>query len=136
MVQYTSELEIERSITDVYNFLLDLNNIGIIMPKHIVDWNVINNTCNFSIGLVKIKAYYTEMRFLSQINDELIELESYGKSEIPFNLKFNLSIKDDKTFVLISFETPESSFATENCPSKQFLENVVKSLPEGLIKSL
>jgi len=136
MVQYASELEINHSIKDVYNFLSNISNIGMIMPQHIVNWTVTEDTCNFSIGFAKIRAYYTEMRFSSQIEDQVVELESFGKSEIYFNLRFNLSIKDDKTLVLITFETQESSFATESCPSKLFLENVIKSLPEGLVKSL
>lgn len=136
MVQYTSELEINRSIRDVYNFLLDLNNIGMIMSQQIVNWNVVDSTCNFSIGFAKIKAYYTEMRFSSQIEDQLVEMESFGRSEIFFTLRFDLSSIDEKTLIMITFETPESSFVSEICPSKQFLDKIVKNLPQGLLRNL
>ncbi len=136
MVQYTSELEINRSIRDVYNFLLDLNNVGTIMSNEIVDWNVVGNTCSFSIGFAKIKSYYTEMKFSSQIEDQLVELESFGRSEIFFHLRFDLSLIDEKTLIMITFETPETSFVSEICPSKKFLETIVKNLPQGLLRNL
>ena len=49
MTTFESKITIHRPVSDVYNFLADLNNHQQLMPENIYNWNSTRDTASFTI---------------------------------------------------------------------------------------
>ena len=80
----------DKSASEVYNFLLDLNNLEELMPEDRMEkWTSTDSTCRFSIKNLSSIG----MKLKSSEPSSMIVLESDGKN--PFSFTLAIHISDD-----------------------------------------
>ena len=86
----SKEVTVNSPINEVYEFLLDLNNLHKLMPEDKVEkWESTHESCSFQIkGLAKIG-----MKKESTVSPEKIHLVSEGKN--PFEFTLDILFKED-----------------------------------------
>ena len=96
MENYTREVNVNISAENLYNKLVDLNNLADILPSNISEFQSTNNNCSFKIGhLPKI---YLEIS--NKIpNSKIIYIAK--NSKIPFTLECNIFEECDITKVVL-----------------------------------
>jgi len=96
MENYTREVNVNISAENLYNKLVDLNNLADILPSNISEFQSTNNNCSFKIGhLPKI---YLEISDKIP-NSKIIYIAK--NSKIPFTLECNIFKECDITKVVL-----------------------------------
>lgn len=122
-------LEINSSVSEVYNFLFDLNNLEKLMPtEKISDWKSTDEQCSFQIkGLSKIG-----MKRADGETNSVINLVSEGKNPFDFTLDIHLGEDGSKTSAQIKFDGKMNPFlkAMVEKPLTNFFNMLVEKLQE------
>ena len=129
----SNKVNVNHSAQEVFDFIVDLNNLEKLMPPERVEyWKSTDTTCRFGIkNLASIG-----MKHLELISPNKIVLESDGKN--PFTFKLNIFIKEvnDSVESYFEFEGDVNMFmkAMVQKPLKQFFDTLAENLPAGMTK--
>lgn len=82
---------VNKSASEIYNFLTDTNNFGTLLPKEVKDWKSEGNSCSFKIEGI------AEITFTQEgcIQDRLVKYVASGKVPFPIELQFTLEPIDE-----------------------------------------
>jgi hypothetical protein len=73
---------INRSSSELFNFVGDFNNFGKLMPEQVTDWTSTADTCSFTIsGMASLS-----MRMALKQPNEKIVMASVGEKPFPYEL--------------------------------------------------
>lgn len=90
----SKEVQVNASQSDVYHYLLDLNNFKELLPlDKISDWQSDKNQCSFKIQ----KAATIQLIKIGSNEFDLIQLKSGDKSPFPFTLDIHIKDNGDGT---------------------------------------
>lgn len=82
---------VNRAATEIYNFLINTDNFGTLLPKEVKDWKSDGRSCSFKIeGLAEI--------ILTQegcVDNKLARYVASGKIPFPVEFQFNLNSVDE-----------------------------------------
>lgn len=104
----TSEkVTVNKTQEQLYNFLLNLDNIQYLLPQgKFSDWEGSENKCAF-----KIQGYKIALEKASETPNELIKLKTTSDSPIDFDLNINLkSLNDSTTEAYMNCEARVNAF--------------------------
>ena len=124
MTNYKSSLiTIQKSQSQVFNFLSDYNNFGKLMPEQVTGWTSTDTECSFTIqGMASL-----QMKIIERRANDLISMESFGKTPIKFTLYVTIeAISDDSCSALVSID------ADINPMLKMMLDKPLSNLVEKL----
>lgn len=93
MTVFESKVLINKSISDVYNFLEDLNNHESLMPENIYNWTSSKDEASFTIQNMAKLALKVDSRIT---NTEILIVPSQ-EAPIALNLKWTLSDMGSQT---------------------------------------
>jgi carbon monoxide dehydrogenase subunit G len=119
----SSQITVQKSQTEVFNFLSDYNNFGKLMPEQVTNWNSTQDECSFTIqGMASL-----QMKIIERRASDLISMESYGKTPIKFTLYVTLeAISETSCTALVSID------ADINPMLKMMLDKPLSNLVEKL----
>jgi hypothetical protein len=130
MTEIKSEtITIQRKAEDIYNFLIDFNNFGKLMPEQIIHWQSTTDECSFTIkGMADISlAMADKMPFT------YIKYISGNKSPFAFSINNYLTALDssssDVMIMLHADLSPMLKMMAER-PLKNFVNLLVNKLKE------
>lgn len=124
MTNYKSTLiTVQKTQLEVFNFLSDYNNFGKLMPEQVTNWQSTDTECSFTIqGMASL-----QMKIVERRANDLISMESFGKTPIKFTLFVNIeSINDESCTALVSID------ADINPMLKMMLDKPLSNLVEKL----
>ena len=119
----SSQITVQKSQAEVFNFLSDYNNFGKLMPEQVTNWNSTQDECSFTIqGMASL-----QMKIIERRASDLISMESYGKTPIKFTLYVTLeAISETSCTALVSID------ADINPMLKMMLDKPLSNLVEKL----
>jgi carbon monoxide dehydrogenase subunit G len=119
----SSTITVQKSQSQVFDFLSDYNNFGKLMPEQVTGWTSTNTECSFTIqGMASL-----QMKIIERRASDLISMESFGKTPIEFKLYVTIeSISPDSCTVLVSID------ADINPMLKMMLDKPLTNLVEKL----
>lgn len=83
--------EIPQSPKQVYDFVVDLNNLESLMPKEVEEWKSETDSCEFTLkGMARLGMKIKELKEL-----ELVQLESTDVCPFAFTLNCNIESTGD-----------------------------------------
>ncbi|MBV8390237.1 MAG: SRPBCC family protein [Mucilaginibacter sp.] len=97
MTTFESKTTINKSVSDVYQFLADLNNHQQLMPENILDWVSTADEARFSIQNMGKLALKIDNRV------ENAEINIIPAEKPPFDLKLNWKIIDAGTGTEVAY---------------------------------
>jgi len=124
MTNYKSTLiTVQKTQLEVFNFLSDYNNFGKLMPEQVTNWQSTDTECSFTIqGMASLQVKIVERRA-----NDLISMESFGKTPIKFSLFVNIeAVNDQSCTALVSID------ADINPMLKMMLDKPLSNLVEKL----
>lgn len=124
MTNYKSNLiTVQKTQSEVFNFLSDYNNFGKLMPEQVTNWQSTDTECSFTIqGMASL-----QMKIVERRANDLISMESFGKTPIKFTLFVNIAaINDESCTALVSID------ADINPMLKMMLDKPLSNLVEKL----
>ena len=127
----SSKVDVSRNAQEVYNFLIDLNNLEKLMPQERIEyWKSTESTCRFGIKNLSSIG----MKVKEGITPNKIILESDGKN--PFNFTLTIFINEINSAVnsYFVFEGDVNMFmkAMVQKPLKDFFDTLATNLPGAL----
>jgi carbon monoxide dehydrogenase subunit G len=120
-----------KSPQEVYDFLVDLNNLEKLMPEGKVEnWRSTDNTCRFAIknlATIGMKVENTQA-------PHTIELVSDGKNPFPFSLTLYMNNHAEGTEAYFEFKGEVNMFMQTMIkkPLKTFFDGLVNALPNAI----
>jgi carbon monoxide dehydrogenase subunit G len=119
----SSQITVQKSQAEVFNFLSDYNNFGKLMPEQVTNWSSTQDECSFTIqGMASL-----QMKIIERRASDLISMESYGKTPIKFTLYVTLeAISETSCTALVSID------ADINPMLKMMLDKPLSNLVEKL----
>jgi carbon monoxide dehydrogenase subunit G len=124
MTNYKSTLiTVQKTQLEVFNFLSDYNNFGKLMPEQVTNWQSTDTECSFTIqGMASL-----QMKIVERRANDLISMESFGKTPIKFTLFVNIeAVNDQSCTALVSID------ADINPMLKMMLDKPLSNLVEKL----
>jgi carbon monoxide dehydrogenase subunit G len=124
MTNYKSTLiTVQKTQLEVFNFLSDYNNFGKLMPEQVTNWQSTDTECSFTIqGMASL-----QMKIVERRANDLISMESFGKTPIKFSLFVNIeAVNDQSCTALVSID------ADINPMLKMMLDKPLSNLVEKL----
>jgi carbon monoxide dehydrogenase subunit G len=124
MTNYKSTLiTVQKTQLEVFNFLSDYNNFGKLMPEQVTNWQSTDTECSFTIqGMASL-----QMKIVERRANDLISMESFGKTPIKFTLFVNIeAVNDQSCSALVSID------ADINPMLKMMLDKPLSNLVEKL----
>ncbi|MEI6523159.1 MAG: hypothetical protein WCO37_06660 [Bacteroidota bacterium] len=124
MTNYKSTLiTVQKTQLEVFNFLSDYNNFGKLMPEQVTNWQSTDTECSFTIqGMASL-----QMKIVERRANDLISMESFGKTPIKFILFVNIeAVNDQSCSALVSID------ADINPMLKMMLDKPLSNLVEKL----
>jgi carbon monoxide dehydrogenase subunit G len=124
MTNYKSNLiTVQKTQSEVFNFLSDYNNFGKLMPEQVTNWQSTDTECSFTIqGMASL-----QMKIVERRANDLISMESFGKTPIKFTLFVNIeAVNDQSCTALVSID------ADINPMLKMMLDKPLSNLVEKL----
>ncbi|MBC7400789.1 MAG: SRPBCC family protein [Mucilaginibacter sp.] len=93
MATFTSKININRSLTDVYQFLADFNNHQQLMPDNVQNWTSAFNDASFGIqNMAQLSLQVAE-----RIENKSIKILAVNGPPFPVQLSWELSGDADNT---------------------------------------
>ena len=87
MTNFESKITIHRPVSDVYNFLADLNNHQQLMPENIYNWNSTRDTASFTIqNMAKLT-----VKIASRVENEAVVIIPAEEAPFDLEMKWELS---------------------------------------------
>jgi len=100
MSTFTSNISINKPISEVYAFLADFNNHQKLMPENIQEWVSTADEAHFSIqNMAKLS-----LKIESRIPDQEIIIVPAAKPPFDLKLKWSLSFDNDHTDVIFTID--------------------------------
>ncbi|WP_419702040.1 SRPBCC family protein [Mucilaginibacter sp. NFX135] len=100
MSTFTSNISINKPISEVYAFLADFNNHQKLMPENIQEWVSTANEAHFSIqNMAKLS-----LKIESRLPDQEIIIVPAAKPPFDLKLKWSLSYDNDHTDVIFTID--------------------------------
>ena len=127
----SSKVDVNLKSQEVYNFLLDLNNLEKLMPQERIEyWKSTENTCRFGIKNLSSIG----MKVKEGISPNKIILESEGKNPFSFTLTIFINDNGDSSNSYFVFEGDVNMFmkAMVQKPLKDFFDTLAQNLPRAL----
>jgi carbon monoxide dehydrogenase subunit G len=124
MTNYKSTLiTVQKTQLEVFNFLSDYNNFGKLMPEQVTNWQSTDTECSFTIqGMASL-----QMKIVERRANDLISMESFGKTPIKFTLFVYIeAVNDQSCTALVSID------ADINPMLKMMLDKPLSNLVEKL----
>jgi carbon monoxide dehydrogenase subunit G len=124
MTNYKSNLiTVQKTQSEVFNFLSDYNNFGKLMPEQVTNWQSTDTECSFTIqGMASL-----QMKIVERRANDLISMESFGKTPLKFTLFVNIEpLNDESCTALVSID------ADINPMLKMMLDKPLSNLVEKL----
>jgi carbon monoxide dehydrogenase subunit G len=128
MTNYKSTLiTVQKTQLEVFNFLSDYNNFGKLMPEQVTNWQSTDTECSFTIqGMASL-----QMKIVERRANDLISMESFGKTPIKFTLFVNIeAVNDQSCTALVSID------ADINPMLKMMLDKPLSNLVEKLANKI
>jgi carbon monoxide dehydrogenase subunit G len=95
MAIFESKININRSLSDVYQFLADFNNHQQLMPDNIQNWTSTYNEAGFGIqNMVQLSLQIAE-----RVENQYIKIVATGNPPFPVQLNWDLKAVGDSTNV-------------------------------------
>lgn len=128
MLITSNQLEIPAAINTVYEFLLDTNNLQLLMPaERIEGWESTNTSCRFKIkNMGGIQMKHNEIDAPTKI-----QLVSDGKNPFEFTLEMHLeSASENSTLGHVTFDAKANTFLAMMIekPLTAFFNHLVEQL--------
>lgn len=103
----SEKVTVSKKQEELYNFLLNLDNIQYLLPQgKFSDWEGSENKCSF-----KIQGYTIALEKASETPSELIKLKTTADSPIDFDLDINLkALSEDTTEAYMNCEARVNAF--------------------------
>jgi carbon monoxide dehydrogenase subunit G len=93
MAIFESKTLIAKPASEIYNFLVDLNNHQDLMPESIYNWSSTKDEARFTIqNMAKLA-----LKIDSKIENQEIVIVPFEEAPIPINLTWTLSENGDQT---------------------------------------
>lgn len=124
MTNYKSNLiTVQKTQSEVFNFLSDYNNFGKLMPEQVTNWQSTDTECSFTIqGMASL-----QMKIVERRANDLISMESFGKTPLKFTLSVNIEpLNEESCTALVSID------ADINPMLKMMLDKPLSNLVEKL----
>ncbi|SDP75748.1 hypothetical protein SAMN05428975_2546 [Mucilaginibacter sp. OK268] len=100
MSTFTSNISINKPISEVYAFLADFNNHQKLMPENIQEWVSTADEAHFSIqNMAKLF-----LKIESRVPDQEIIIVPAAKPPFDLKLKWSLSFDNDHTDVIFTID--------------------------------
>jgi len=100
MSTFTSNISINKPISEVYAFLADFNNHQKLMPENIQEWVSTADEAHFSIqNMAKLS-----LKIESRVPDQEIIIVPAAKPPFDLKLKWSLSFDNDHTDVIFTID--------------------------------
>jgi carbon monoxide dehydrogenase subunit G len=91
----STPVDIHKPASEIYQFLNNFNNFEQLLPDQVINWQVSNDTCSFTIkGMADLA-----LAMGSNQPDKSISYLSIAPSPFDFSLNFELNEKDNTTSV-------------------------------------
>jgi carbon monoxide dehydrogenase subunit G len=127
----STKVSVNHSSEDIYNFLIDLNNLEKLMPSDRIEyWKSTDSTCRFGIkNLASIGMKHKEL-----VSPSKIVLESDGKNPFTFTLTIFVNQVGDSVESYFVFDGDVNMFmkAMVQKPLKQFFDTLAENLPSAM----
>ena len=126
----STKVEVNKSAQEVFDFLLDLNNLEKLMPQDRIEyWKSTEDTCRF--GIKNLSSIGMKVKESTSPNQ--IILESDGKNPFTFSLTIYIN-GDAEINSYFVFEGDVNMFmkAMVQKPLKQFFDTLAENLPQAL----
>jgi carbon monoxide dehydrogenase subunit G len=126
-MEFTSEWRsIEAQPEKVFAFLSDLQNLGMLMPEQVINWEADTDTCSFTIkGMTDLKLRVQERKAFS-----FISLKPEGKS--PFTFTLDSEIRDYNTHSEVKINLNADLNPMLAMMAKRPLQNLVNIMADKL----
>jgi hypothetical protein len=93
MTIFQSTSTINKPITEVYNFLADMNNHQQLMPDSISEWLSTADTASFNVqGMIKLS-----LKVGNRVPNELVQIIPAEKPPFDLELTWALAVNNDQT---------------------------------------
>ncbi|MEZ2334284.1 SRPBCC family protein [Mucilaginibacter sp. RCC_168] len=100
MSTFTSNISINKPVSEVYAFLADFNNHQKLMPENIQEWVSTADEAHFSIqNMAKLS-----LKIESRVPDQEIIIVPAAKPPFDLKLKWSLSYDNDHTDVIFTID--------------------------------
>ena len=87
MTTFESKITVDRPVSDVYNFLADLNNHQQLMPENIYNWDSTYDTARFTIqNMAKLAVKVAE-----RVENQKVAIIPAEEAPFGFEMKWELS---------------------------------------------
>ncbi len=126
----STKVDVAKSAQEVFDFLLDLNNLEKLMPQDRIEyWKSTEDTCRF--GIKNLSSIGMKIKESSVPNQ--IVLESDGKNPFTFSLTIYIN-GDSAVNSYFVFEGDVNMFmkAMVQKPLKQFFDTLAENLPQAI----
>lgn len=126
----STKVDVAKSAQEVYDFLIDLNNLEKLMPQDRIEyWKSTEDTCRF--GIKNLSSIGMKVKESTAPNQ--IVLESDGKNPFTFSLTIYIN-GDSAVNSYFVFEGDVNMFmkAMVQKPLKQFFDTLAENLPNAL----
>ncbi len=97
MTIFESKVNIVKPVSEIYNFLADLNNHKQLMPEEVRDWSSTYDTASFNIQNMAKLSLAAESRV------ENLEIKITPAEKPPFNLELRWNLFEDNTGTEVLF---------------------------------
>jgi carbon monoxide dehydrogenase subunit G len=127
----SSKVDVNKDAQEVFDFLLDLNNLEKLMPQDRIEyWKSTDTSCRF--GIKNLSSIGMKVKESTAPNK--IVLESDGKNPFTFTLTIFVETIDSGVNSFFVFEGDVNMFmkAMVQKPLKDFFDVLATNLPEAL----
>ncbi|MGB0392040.1 MAG: hypothetical protein ACPGRC_03165 [Salibacteraceae bacterium] len=127
----SSKVDVKKNAQEVFDFLLNLNNLEKLMPQDRIEyWKSTDTTCRF--GIKNLSSIGMKVQQSSAPNN--IILESDGKNPFTFTLSIFINEMADGVTSYFVFEGDVNMFmkAMVQKPLKDFFDQLASNLPQAL----
>jgi carbon monoxide dehydrogenase subunit G len=131
MATFESKININCSLTDVYQFLADFNNHQQLMPDSVLDWTSTADAASFNIQNMT----YLSLKIAERVENKTISIIATGKPPFAVQLTWSLEAKGDTTAVTftINAELNMMMKMMASGPLQKLADHEVNSLKKVLV---
>lgn len=130
MATFKSEININSSLGDIYQFLADFNNHQQLMPDSVLDWTSTTDEASFNIQNMT----YLSLKIAERVENRSINIIATGKPPFAVQLKWDLAANGDTTAVTftINAELNMMMKMMASGPLQKLADNEVNTLKKVL----
>jgi len=131
MATFESKININSSLTDVYQFLADFNNHQQLMPDSVLDWTSTADEASFNIQNMT----YLSLKIAERVENSSINIIATGKPPFAVQLKWDLTANGDTTAVTFTIHAELNMIMKmmASGPLQKLAEHEVNTLKKVLV---